>query len=74
MRTQRGTKDVDAIFTYGSGNKYSGINAFQVNHPSHKTVTVAAPDDVSAIVAAADFWGVRWQDYEVYSYCRVFPV
>lgn len=67
MKTKDGTKEVDGIF-----RKYTGKKAFQVNHPLYKTVTVAAPDEASAIVAAADIWGVRWQTYDIYSRCKVF--
>lgn len=54
---------------------YSGKKRFEVTHPSHKRrLIVAAPDDASAIVAAADKWGERWTAYSFYAYCLVNEV
>lgn len=52
--------------------EYGGTNRFTVKHPAHfGELRVAAPDEASAIVAAADRWGERWQDYSFYAYCVV---
>ena len=52
--------------------KYNGAKRFFVNHPAHQqTLTVAAPDADAATVAAADYWGERWQSYQFYPYCTV---
>ena len=55
--------------------KYEGAKRFDVTHPAHYgSVTVAAPDKEAAIVAAANFWGERWQDYNFYAWCEVRAV
>jgi len=52
--------------------KYAGRLRWFVTHPAHKyQITVAAPDKNSAIVAAADYWGERWQDPQFHQYCTV---
>lgn len=54
---------------------YSGHKAYLVRHPDHKRpLQVTAPDEASAIVAAADYWGARWQDLSFYGFCTVSPV
>ena len=51
---------------------YEGTKRFEVRHPAHKNgIRVMAPDDSSAIVAAADFWGESWRAYSFYAYCEV---
>lgn len=51
---------------------YKGSKRFTVSHPNYKKAArVAAPDENSAIVAAADFFGVKWTSYEYYAYCTV---
>lgn len=67
MRTDKGKREVDTI--YGG---YDGAEAWAVWHPDYEQLTVAAPDEASAIVAAAGAWGVRWTDYGVYSRCTVY--
>lgn len=44
---------------------------FEISHPDHGTVTVGAVNETAAIVAAAAAWGVRWQPYAFYAYCKV---
>lgn len=44
---------------------------FNVRHPAQRPVTVAAPDENSAIVTAAAVWGVPWTKYEIYAYTTV---
>ena len=59
----------DAVF-----EDYTGRKVFHVSHPSHKkTLRVSAPDEASAIVAAAQYWKTTWRDYEFYAYCNVIP-
>ena len=53
---------------------YKGIKRFTVSHPAHiDSLRVAAPDEQSAIVAAADRLGERWTRYSFYAYCTVLP-
>lgn len=46
---------------------YKGSKLWNVSHPEHRTVTVAAPDANSAIVAACTVWRVKWTAIEIYS-------
>ena len=51
---------------------YSGTKRYMVTHPKHRNSCVAAaPDENSAIVAAARFWGKKWTDYNFYALCTV---
>lgn len=51
---------------------YRGGRRYTVSHPRHKDVCVAAaPDDCAAIMAAANYWGERFQSYDFYAYCSV---
>ena len=51
---------------------YRGHRRYTVSHPGHSgMLLVAAPDDVAAIVAAAEYWQVRWQSFEFYAFCKV---
>ena len=51
---------------------YRGQRRYTVTHPEHSgALVVAAPDDVAAIVAAAEYWQVRWQCFEFYAFCKV---
>lgn len=53
---------------------YDGRNKWTVRHPKHKkTLVVMAKDEACAIVAAAQYWGERWQAYSFYPYCEVMP-
>jgi len=49
---------------------YTGAKLWNVTY-GNKTCTVSAPDEDSAMVAAASFWKKRWQDYDFYAYCYV---
>ena len=61
------SKTYDTAFEH-----YRGRSRFTVSHPDYDTpLTVAAPDEISAIVAAAELWGVRWQRFSFYAYCDV---
>lgn len=51
--------------------KYSGKKMYEVRHHENGALKVLAPDENCAIVAAAGFWGCRWQDYSFYPYCEV---
>lgn len=58
---------VDASF-----ESYKGKKRFCVSHPEHASpLRVAAPSETTAIVAAAQAWGSRWQEYSFYAYCEV---
>lgn len=60
----------DAVY-----ERYSGKKRSEVENPRHRgRLTVAAPDENSAIVAAALYWGERWTSYDFYAYCRVHEV
>ena len=60
-------KNYDAAFEH-----YRGRRRYTVAHPAHKkTLIVAAPDEVSAIVAAAKKWKERWQSVDFYAFCEV---
>jgi hypothetical protein len=51
---------------------YKGSKRFNVSHPNwERAARVAAPDQASAIVAASDFFGVKWTMYSFYAYCTV---
>jgi len=51
---------------------YHGRRRYTVSHPDYSGVLmVAAPNDVAAIVAAAEIWGVRWQNFGFYAFCEV---
>lgn len=51
---------------------YEGTKRYTVAHPAHSgELRVAAPDEASAIVAAADRWGETWTEYRFYAYCNV---
>lgn len=61
------------------GNKYDiafehyrGQRRYIVSHPDFSgELIVAAPDDVAAIVAAAELWQTRWQNFSFYAFCKV---
>ena len=55
-------------------DNYRGKKRFEVTHPEYRTVIVAAPDDTTAIIAAAGVWRVKWTKLEVYADCRVTAV
>lgn len=58
----------DAVF-----EGYTGRLAWTVSHPRHKKpLTVLAPKEEAALVAAAEYWGERWQSYSFYPYCEIF--
>ena len=60
-------KNYDIAFEH-----YRGRRRYTVSHPEHSGVLiVAAPDDVSAIVAAAKKWQTRWQSFEFYAFCKI---
>ena len=51
---------------------YRGYRRYTVSHPEFvEEIIVAAPDDVAAIVAAAEKWHIRWQSFEFYAFCKV---
>lgn len=60
-------KNYDTAFEH-----YRGRSRFKVSHPDYEApLTVAAPDEIAAIAAAAKLWGVRWQNFSFYAYCEV---
>lgn len=50
---------------------YRGSKHFSVWHPRYGAARVAAPDEDSALVAAAKLWGVNWTKLEFYTGCSV---
>lgn len=66
MKKQDETERVDAVFA-----GYTGKKRFEVEHAAHPPMTVAAPDKDSAMVAAAEHAGLRWQSYSYYAFARV---
>lgn len=61
---------IDARF-----KNYRGTKRFCVSHPDYSpTLTIAAPCEAAAIVAAAQKWGgeVKWTAYSFYAYCTVW--
>lgn len=50
---------------------YTGTKRFKVLHPEYGSVTVAAPDEESAIFAAGYKWGVDPTRIAFYAYCTV---
>ena len=51
---------------------YRGHRRYTVSHPDFVgEIIVAAPDEVTAIVAAAKKWQTRWQSFEFYAFCKV---
>lgn len=61
---------IDARF-----KNYRGTKRFCVSHPDYSpTLTIAAPCEATAIVAAAQKWGgeVKWTAYSFYAYCTVW--
>ena len=53
---------------------YRGTKRFTVSHPKRKKdLTVAAPSEEAAMVAAAKHWDTRWQAVEFYAYAKVIP-
>ena len=59
---------LDGIF-----GDYGGKKRFTVSHPDFRApLLVAAPDEATAIVAAAKSKGARWTDYNFYAYCEVY--
>lgn len=61
---------IDARF-----ENYRGTKRFCVSHPDYSpTLTIAAPCEAAAIVAAAQKWGgeVKWTAYSFYAYCTVW--
>ena len=66
---EKETEHIDAVY-----KKYGGKKRWSVKCPGHKEcLRVAAPDENSAIVAAAERLGRVWREYEFYAYCEVMP-
>ena len=61
------TAKADAVF-----QKYSGKKRFWVKPKGRAQILCAAPSEHAAIVAAAEYYNARWQDYEFYAFCDVF--
>ena len=66
MRKVQESEHVDCVF-----GGYTGKKRWEVNHPKHPPTTAAAPDANSAMAAAAEHNGLRWQAYTYYAYARV---
>lgn len=53
---------------------YTGKKRWLVTHPNHqRAIGVIAPTAQTAMVAAAEGWGERWQSAEFYSRVTVTP-
>lgn len=50
---------------------YRGGKRWTVEHPKYGRVRVAAPDDVTALVAAARLWRTKWTALDFYTSCVV---
>ena len=60
----------DAIY-----KDYGGKKRFRVEHPDISfPLFVAAPDENSAIVAAAEKLERKWTDYDFYAFCNVMQI
>lgn len=55
----------------GRHEDYRGKKKWVVEHPSHGKAIVLAPDEDSAIVAAAKAFGVPWTALDFYTGCSV---
>lgn len=58
----------------GRYNDYAGKTQYGVEHPDFGRTTVFAPDEDSAIVAAADVWNTRWTRLNFYTQCNVYKM
>ena len=66
---EKETEHLDAIY-----KTYGGKKRWCVKVPGQKeALRVAAPDENTAIVAAAVRLGKVWTKYEFYAYCEVMP-
>lgn len=50
---------------------YSGKQRWVVKHPKYREITVRAPDDAAAIMAAGKFLGEDWTRLSFYTNCEV---
>ena len=64
-KTAKKEKEYDTVF-----KEYGGVKRWRVRHGGRVCIA-AAPDEDSAMVAAAQLWGCRWQEYAFYAYCIV---
>ena len=53
---------------------YEGPRMWNVLWKTRMPATVAAPTPEAALVAAARFWGVRWQAPYFYENARIVPI
>ncbi len=53
---------------------YDGPRMWSVLWKSRIPATVAAPTAEAAMVAAANFWGVRWQAADYYEKVKIIPI
>lgn len=57
----------------GRFENYRGTKRFCVSHPDFSPMlTIAAPCEAAAIVAAAQKWGAKWTAYSFYAFCSVY--
>lgn len=66
MKKQTAKPEVQATY-----QGYEGVKRYDVTAPGKRTILVSAPDENCAIVAAANYWGERWQNWEFYTGCIV---
>lgn len=58
----------------GKFEDYAGKTQYVVEHPAHGKATVFAPDEDSAMVAAADVWNTKWTKADFYLGCKVYKL
>lgn len=69
--TRRKYKEACSVYFDTKFGEYGGKLRFEVRHSAHPPCVVAAPDENSALVAAANYNGLRWTDYSYYAYAQV---
>lgn len=55
----------------GRYEDYRGTKRWEVKHPRYGRCYVLSPDPDSAMVAAAQIWGVKWTSLEFYTVCTI---
>ncbi len=58
----------------GRYDDYRGQKKFGVSHPDYGSTAVTAPDETSAMVAAAKVWNTRWTRTDFYLRCEVYKL
>lgn len=69
MRPRAGLREPDA-----TAEGYEGRKLWSVTWGEDRPALIAAPTAEAAMVAAARFWGVRWQRPEYHMSVQIVPV